>query len=161
MDRTTVSYDLALHLLSADGRVLPLTAILHYDASDPLAVTVLFNDGGDEPVRWVFARDLLEAGLDQSAGEGDVLLWPTHDVEGSQAIHIRLRSPPGDALLEESAAELGRFLHATPLLVTPGTEHRCQDLEGASAALLADTGAVRPVVRTAIASYGQAHPSPA
>jgi hypothetical protein len=139
MDRTTVSYDLALHLLSADGRVLPLTAILHYDASDPLAVTVLFNDGGDEPVRWVFARDLLEAGLDQSAGEGDVLIWPTRDGEGCQAIHIRLRSPHGDALLEASADELERFLHATHRLVSPGTEHRHLDLESAITALLADT----------------------
>jgi hypothetical protein len=139
MDRTTVSYDLALHLLSADGRVLPLTAILHYDASDPLAVTVLFNDGGDEPVRWVFARDLLEAGLDQSAGEGDVLIWPTRDGEGGQAIHVRLRSPHGDALLEASADELKRFLHATHRLVSPGTEHRHLDLEGAITALLADT----------------------
>jgi hypothetical protein len=139
MDRTTVSYDLALHLLSADGQVLPLTAILHYDASDPLAVTVLFNDGGDEPVRWVFARDLLEAGLDQSAGEGDVLIWPTRDSTGRPAVHVRLRSPHGDALLEASADQLERFLYATHRLVAPGTEHRHLDLDGAIAALLADT----------------------
>jgi hypothetical protein len=139
MDRTTVSYDLGLHLLSEDGHVLPLTVILHYDASDPLAVTVLFNDGGDEPVCWVFARDLLESGLDQSAGEGDVLIWPTRDSAGRPAVHVRLRSPHGDALLEASADELERFLHATHRLVPPGTEHRHLDLEAAITALLADT----------------------
>jgi hypothetical protein len=139
MERTTVSYDLALHLLSTDGHVLPLTAVLHYDASDPLAVTALFNDGGDEPIRWVFARDLLEAGLDYEAGEGDVLIWPTRDVQGLPAVHIRLRSPHGDALLEASADELERFLHATHRLVPPGTEHRHMDLESAISALLADT----------------------
>src|ERR671919_1485178 len=138
MDRTTVSYDLALHLLSADGHVLPLNGILHYDASDPLAVTALFNDGGDQPVRWVFARDLLEAGLDQSAGEGDVLIWPTRDAAGRPAIHIRLRSPHGDALLEACADELERFLSATHRLVPPGSEHRHLDLEGTITALLAD-----------------------
>lgn len=139
MDRTTVSYDLALHLLSTDGHVLPLTAVLHYDASDPLAVTALFNDGGDEPVRWVFARDVLEAGLDQSAGEGDVLIWPTLDSAGQLVVHIRLRSPHGDALLEASADELERFLYATHRLVPPGTEHRHLDLDGVISALLADT----------------------
>ncbi|HEU4540166.1 MAG TPA: SsgA family sporulation/cell division regulator [Jiangellaceae bacterium] len=139
MDRTTVSYDLALHLLSADGHVLPLTAILHYDARDPLAVTALFNDGSGEPIRWVFARDLLEAGLDQAAGEGDVLIWPTRDVEGRPAIHLRLRSPHGDALLEACADELERFLLATHRLVPPGSEHRHLDLEAAITALLADT----------------------
>lgn len=139
MDRTTVSYDLALHLLSSDGHVLPLSAILHYDASDPLAVTTLFNDGGDEPVRWVFARDLLEAGLDQPAGEGDVLIWPTWDATGQPAIHLRLRSPHGDALLEACADELERFLMATHRLVPPGTEHRHLNVDGVITALLADT----------------------
>lgn len=139
MDRTTVSYDLALQLLSADGHVLPLTASLHYDASDPLAVTALFNDGGDEPVRWVFARDLLESGLDQSAGEGDVLIWPTRDAEGRPAIQLRLRSPHGDALLEACADELERFLAATHRLVPPGSERRHLDVEGVVAALLTDT----------------------
>ena len=139
MDRTTVSYDLDLHLLSADGHVLPLTASLHYDASDPLAVTALFNDGGDKPVRWVFARDLLKAGLDQPAGEGDVLIWPTRDTGGKPAIHLRLRSPHGDALLEACANELERFLVATHRLVPPGSEHRHVDVEGVIAALLADT----------------------
>jgi hypothetical protein len=50
-----------------------------------------------------------------------------------------LRSPHGDALLEASADELKRFLHATHRLVSPGTEHRHLDLEGAITALLADT----------------------
>ncbi len=139
MERTTVSYDLVLHLLSGDGDVLPLTAMLHYDASDPLAVTALFNDGGDEPVRWVFARDLLEAGLDQSAGEGDVLIWPTRDAAGRPAIHIRLHSPHGDALLEADADEVERFLRDTHRLVPPGTEHRYIDVDATIAALLADT----------------------
>jgi hypothetical protein len=87
----------------------------------------------------VFARDLLESGLDQSAGEGDVLIWPTRDSAGRPAVHVRLRSPHGDALLEASADELERFLHATHRLVPPGTEHRHLDLEAAITALLADT----------------------
>ena len=63
MDSTTVSYPLALSLLSADGAELPLAAELRYTSQDPLAVEALFDDGGDEPVRWVFARDLLSSDL--------------------------------------------------------------------------------------------------
>ena len=104
MDSTTVSYPLALSLLSADGAELPLAAELRYSSQDPLAVEALFDDGGDEPVRWVFARDLLSSGLDHRSGDGDVVVWPTHDADGTRAVHLRLRSPHGDALLEASAA---------------------------------------------------------
>ena len=38
---------------------------------DPLAVEALFDDGAPDPVRWVFARDLLAAGLDRRTGEGE------------------------------------------------------------------------------------------
>src|SRR5215207_10660687 len=103
MDGTTVSYPLALSLLSADGVELPLAAELRYTAGDPLAVEALFDDGSDEPVRWVFARDLLSSGLDRRAGDGDVVVWPTNDVDGVRVVHLRLRSPHGDALLEASA----------------------------------------------------------
>ena len=63
MDGTTVSYPLALSLLSANGGEHPLAAELRYTTQDPLAVEALFDDGGDEPVRWVFARDLLSSDL--------------------------------------------------------------------------------------------------
>lgn len=136
MDRSTVSHHLALHLLSSDGHMLPLAVELSYDAADPLAVTALFDDGGDHRVRWVFARDLLEAGLDQRSGIGDVVVWPTHDADGRPAVHLRLCSPHGDALLEASSDEVERFLAATWLLVPPGTENLHLDIDNALRALL-------------------------
>lgn len=139
MDGSTVSYHLALHLVSGEGHVLPLTAELHYDVADPIAVTALFTTGDEAPVRWVFARDLLEAGLDQPSGEGDVLVWPTHDMAGRPAVHIRLCSPHGDALVEASADEVAEFLAETWRLVGPGEERRHLDVDATIEALLADS----------------------
>lgn len=136
MDRSTVSHHLALHLLAGDGNVLPLSVELHYDAGDPLAITALFDDGGDQRIRWVFARDLLEAGLDQRSGAGDVVIWPSHDMDGRPVVHLRLCSPLGDALLEASADEVERFLAATWRLVPPGAEHVHLNIDGVIRALL-------------------------
>lgn len=136
MDRSTVSHHLILHLLGSDGHVLPLTVELHYDVADPLAVTALFDEGGDDRVQWVFARDLLEAGLDQRSGAGDVVVWPTQDADGRPVVHLRLCSPHGDALLEASAEAVEHFLAATWLLVPPGTEHLHLDIDNALRALL-------------------------
>jgi hypothetical protein len=139
MDGTTVSYPLALSLLSADGSEVILAAELRFALQDPLAVEALFDDGGDEPVRWVFARDLLSAGLDHRSGDGDVVVWPTIDADGTRAVHVRLRSPHGDALLEASADAIQAFLVATWALVPPGTEHEHLDVENALDALLGDS----------------------
>lgn len=138
MDRATVSYKLALHLLSTEGDVLPLNAELHYAAEDPLAVEAYFDDGSSNPVRWVFARELLAAGMKELTGDGDVVIWPTIDAEGEVAVQMRLNSPHGDALLEASAAELDEFLAATWRMVPPGTEHRHMDVDDVITALLGD-----------------------
>ena len=139
MDRSsTVSHKLALHLLSSEGDVLPLTAELHYSADDPIAVKACFDDGSPEPVRWVFARELLAEGMKELNGDGDVVIWPTIDTDGQAAVQLRLSSPHGDALLEASASEVEEFLAATWRLVPPGTEHRHIDVDDVITALLGD-----------------------
>lgn len=139
MDRLTVSHHLALHLLSYDGLVLPLQAELRYDIADPIAVTALLYAGGDEPVRWVFARDLLESGLDQRTGVGDVVVWPAREVAGRPAVHVQLSSPHGSAVLAAPADEVETFLSATWRLVGPGDERRYLDIDGTLAALLGES----------------------
>lgn len=139
MDRLTVSHHLALHLLSYDdGLALPLEAELRYDIADPIAVTALLYAGGDEPVRWVFARDLLESGLDQRTGVGDVVVWPAHEVADRATVHIQLTSPHGAAVLAAPADEVETFLAATWRLVGPGDEDRHLDIDRAIDALLGD-----------------------
>jgi len=139
MDITTVSYKLALNLLGADGAAFPLDAELRYSAADPLAVEALFDDGSADPIRWVFARDLLASGLHQRSGEGDVVIWPTTDADGRPAAHLRLHSPDGDALLEASAYAIEAFLAATRRLVPPGTEHEHLDVDSVLDALLGES----------------------
>lgn len=138
MERSTVSYKLALHLLSTEGDVLPLNAELHYAAEDPLAVEACFDDGSPDPVRWVFARELLTTGMSELSGDGDVVIWPTIDADGGPAVQMRLNSPHGDALLEASASELDEFLAETRRLVPPGTEHRYIRVDDVITALLGD-----------------------
>lgn len=138
MNRSTVSHPLALHLLSCCDLPLPLAAELRYDATDPIAVTALFDSGEAEPVRWVFARDLLEAGLDQRSGLGDVVIWPAEDGDGRPSVRIQLSSPHGTALLEAPAEDVAAFLTATWRLVGAGDEYRHLDIDGALAQLRGD-----------------------
>ncbi len=139
MNHAIVSHHLALNLLSADGADVPLEAELRYTAQDPLAVEALFDDGSAEPVRWVFARDLLAEGLDRRSGDGDVVVWPTQDAQARPAVHLRLRSPNDAALLEAPADALGEFLAATALLVPPGTEYQHLDIDAALESLLGES----------------------
>ncbi len=138
MNRSKVSHHLALHLLGRDGHVLPLGVELYYDVTDPLAVTALFDDGGEQPIRWVFARDLLAEGLVQRSGAGDVVVWPANDANGLPVVHLRLCSPHGDALLEAAADQVENFLSATWHLVPLGAEHERLDLDGTIRALLSE-----------------------
>jgi hypothetical protein len=138
MEHATVSHQLALSLLSADGDDLPVVAELRYSAQDPLAVEALFDDGSPELVHWVFARDLLAAGLDRRTGDGDVVVWPTQDTQARPAVHLRLRSPSGDALLEAPADSVAEFLTETARLVPPGTEYQHVDIDAALESLLGE-----------------------
>ena len=139
MEHATVSHRLALSLLSAAGDDLPLCAELRYSAQDPLAVEALFDDGRPDPVRWVLARDLLSAGLDRRTGDGDVIVWPTQDALDRSAVHLRLRSPNGDALLEAPADAVAAFLAETARLVPLGTEYQHLDVDAALEWLLGES----------------------
>lgn len=129
MPSSTISATLTLRLVGANGAVLPLGTELQYTTYDPVAVTALFDTGEDEPIRWVFARDLLTEGLNQRAGEGDIVVWPSVDDDGFKTIHLQLQSPDGDALIEADAEDIERFLAKTSRLVAPGDENLHMDLD--------------------------------
>lgn len=75
-----------------------LTGVVCYKPEDPYAVRLSFPGAGPnrETVVYRFARDLLAEGLDQAAGDGDVLVAP-HEVPGWRA--ITLRPVPGSELV--------------------------------------------------------------
>src|ERR1035437_9245090 len=74
---TTISAELGLRLVVPQQTIVPLVASMYYSGSDPYAVRMAFPVGTDEPVEWIFARDLLAAGIESRHGEGDVLVWPS------------------------------------------------------------------------------------
>src|ERR1700761_4379792 len=79
---TTVSAELGLRLVAAEQAVVPLVASLHYSGNDPYAIRMAFYVGSEDPVEWIFARDLLADGLMTPEGDGDVQIWPSGPAGG-------------------------------------------------------------------------------
>jgi hypothetical protein len=122
-----ISADLDLTLVLGDDRIIPVAATLTYSIAEPFAVSALFRTT-DGNINWVFARDLLENGLTESVGEGDVVIWPAHDADGD-IICISLSSPGGNALLEADTGELRTFLDASYNIVGRGSESDYVDVD--------------------------------
>ncbi|WP_371791888.1 SsgA family sporulation/cell division regulator [Streptomyces sp. NBC_01471] len=91
---------------------------LQYDPEgDPGAVRFLFPGGRE----WIFARELLEAGLRTPRRSGDIGIWPC----GRAQVVLEFYSPDGVAVVQFDNAPLIRFLrstHAKPLDKTPREE---------------------------------------
>ncbi|MGY1809205.1 SsgA family sporulation/cell division regulator [Blastococcus sp. SYSU D00669] len=119
-------------------------ALLVYDAADPFAVRITFGDTGsgageEDGVTWLVGRELLRAGLDRPAGDGDVRLWPASAT--ADVLFLHLRAPSGEALFELSRATLTAFLRETEALVPSGSEAAALDIDQELMALLSNGGA--------------------
>ena len=138
---TTISAELGLRLVVPQQTIVPLVASLYYSGSDPYAVRMAFHVGTDEPVEWIFARDLLAAGIESRQGEGDVQVWPSPmscaeagDLDGigetgGKILNIELSSPFGQAHFEAPAQAMSAFLKRTYQIVPPGRESGYIDIE--------------------------------
>jgi len=140
---TTISAELGLRLVVPQQTIVPLVASMYYSGSDPYAVRMAFHVGTDEPVEWIFARDLLAAGIESRQGEGDVQVWPspasyaesddpdaTASAEmGGKILNIELSSPFGQAHFEAPAEAMSAFLQRTYQIVPAGRESRYIDIE--------------------------------
>src|ERR1700733_6830395 len=74
---TTISAELGLRLVVPQQTIVPLVASMYYCGSAPGGVRMACRAGPGEPVEWIFARDLLAAGIESRQGEGDVQVWPS------------------------------------------------------------------------------------
>ncbi len=135
METAAVRSDLALTLVGSEAPVI-VTAELEYHSSDPYAVSVVFFTPHG-PVRWVFARDLLDEGLVHEVGDGDVQISPMRDHLNEQVLQLRLASPDGVAVLEASADTVLDFLALSYGRVPPGRESEHLDIDATLEALLA------------------------
>ena len=118
---------------------MPLVASLFYSREDPYAIRIAFHVGLDEPVEWIFARDLLSAGIEGREGQGDVRVWPSAGSEGGEpdsVLNIELSSPFGQAHFEAPAQEVTDFLVRTYQLVPEGEETSRVDVEAELSDLL-------------------------
>ncbi|HEV2377901.1 MAG TPA: SsgA family sporulation/cell division regulator [Streptosporangiaceae bacterium] len=125
----TVAADLGLRLVVPGHGEVPLTASLSYRGDDPYAIRMAFHVGTDEPVEWIFARDLLAAGLDHAAGEGDVRVWPGTRSH-RDVLHLSLSSPFGQAEFEVPLVAMTGFLARTFEVVPAGHECDFIDIDG-------------------------------
>jgi hypothetical protein len=115
-----------------------LDAELRYDPSDPFAVSLAIGVDCGEPVVWTFARDLLAAGVNSAAGEGDITIEP--DVsEGFGTEERRLRVTLATDCMATMLASTDRvveFLVETYGVVATGAELDRVDFDAEIAALL-------------------------
>jgi Streptomyces sporulation and cell division protein, SsgA len=145
---TTISAELGLKLVVPQQTIVPLVASLYYSGQDPYAVRMAFHVGTDEPVEWIFARDLLAAGITSRQGEGDVQVWPStpSGAEGDSldevgtaeaasndatdlVLNIELSSPFGRAHFEAPSGAMAAFLERTYQLVPADQESDFIDIE--------------------------------
>jgi hypothetical protein len=124
----TVSAELGLSLVVPEHGAVPLVASLSYSADDPYAIRMAFHVGTEEPVEWIFARELLTAGLAGPAGEGDVQVWPSAD-RGEEVLNLALSSPFGEAHFEAPRSETAEFLERTFGMISAGRESEFLDLD--------------------------------
>ena len=135
---STISTELGLRLVVPRQTIVPLVASLYYSKEDPYAIRIAFHVGLDEPVEWIFARELLSSGIAGREGLGDVVVWPSAsaaDVPGD-VLNIELSSPFGQAHFEAPIKEISDFLQRTYAIVPAGEETDFVDVESEIAELL-------------------------
>lgn len=132
----TVSAELGLRLVAAQQTIVPLVASLNYSGSDPYAIRMAFHVGTEEPVEWIFARDLLADGLMGPEGDGDVRVWPSapadsldEAAESRSVLNIELSSPFGEAHFEAPSEAIASFLDRTFRAVPMGKESDVIDID--------------------------------
>jgi hypothetical protein len=131
MNPRTASAELAFRLIVPQQTIVPLVASLYYSSEDPYAIRVAFHVGLDEPVEWIFARELMSNGLKGRDGLGDVRVWPAPGQGGAaeQVLHIELSSPFGEAHFEAPMRDVSDFLRRTYRIVPAGEESGFVDVE--------------------------------
>ncbi|MEH1129984.1 SsgA family sporulation/cell division regulator [Micromonospora sp. CPCC 206061] len=121
------------HAYSAtvDGSV---TIGLGYAAEDPYAVHVLVSADATDASCWVFARDLLLAGLTGQAGEGDVVIGTE---PGASVVSIILRNGRDMLAIDLPRAPLCQFAADMLSIVPRGREGGYVDVDAGLRSLLA------------------------
>jgi hypothetical protein len=108
-----------------------------YFPADPWAVVFDISHGSGW-VRWRFARELLADGVNTSAGEGDVIVFPA--LAGDSHVFLSLSSPTGSVTLRFTRRDIEHALDRCEDRVPEGSEHTAVDWDQEWARLGGVTG---------------------
>ena len=120
-----ISAELGLRLVTTPPTIVPLTGSLFYSRQGPYAVRIAFHVGLEEPVEWIFARDLLSRGIQGRQGTGDVQVRPSPGPAGGEpgsVLTTELTSPYGQGRFAAPAREVTDFLCRAYQIVPDGQE---------------------------------------
>ncbi len=125
---TIISSNVDMRLVVAGSeQTVKVNAVLDYAAHEPFSVRATFHTM-EGAVTWVFSRELLTQGVNEPTGQGDIVMWPSHD-DGKALLHVVLQSPNGRAEMQAPLSEVSEFLQRTNEVVKPGTEGDHLDLD--------------------------------
>ncbi|MFJ4674391.1 SsgA family sporulation/cell division regulator [Kitasatospora sp. NPDC088783] len=118
------------------GLRVSVPARLRYHRADPYAVHLDCHVDLEEPITWLFARELLVEGLEGWAGIGDVTI--RRSSADGDLLAIALSTPGQTAVLHTPAGPVREFLELTHRVVPAGTEHLLLDAGGLLRRILAE-----------------------
>ncbi|MFH9611861.1 SsgA family sporulation/cell division regulator [Streptomyces sp. NPDC017448] len=134
---SVIEQSVQARMVASAPRMETLPAMLSYDREYPFAVRMAFPAPatleGTE-VSWEFSRELLAAGVDDPAGEGDVRVRPF----GYDRTVLEFHAPEGIAMVHVRTEELRRFLERARELVPEGEEHLYLDVDRELSGLLGE-----------------------
>jgi Streptomyces sporulation and cell division protein, SsgA len=114
--------------VTLNGIGTPVLSRWCYLSADPYAVTLSFRTDGGQWITWSFARDLIEFGLNEPTGLGDVRVRPDLSPDPDVLV-IELESPDGYAVVEMKRADIERFLDGAERIVPFGAEEEFVDMD--------------------------------
>jgi hypothetical protein len=132
----TITTPLTLTVSTGTGEA-DLDAELRYDPADPFAVSLAIGVDCGEPVVWTFARELLAAGVNAPAGEGDITVEPdvSEGFGGDRLLRVTLATDCMATMLAPTDRVV-EFLVESYAVVATGAELDRVDFDAEIAALL-------------------------
>jgi Streptomyces sporulation and cell division protein, SsgA. len=116
-----IATELSARLLQQGSSSVAARIHLQYRSTEPYAVEMTIRVRDQKPITWMLGRELLDDGLRQQSGVGDVTITPCPQAP-TALLHVTLRDDIGGADLEMRSEPVAEFLRLTHLHVPPGTE---------------------------------------
>lgn len=121
MDSHELELNIFLTLRAASDLHVRVPVRFSYVNRDPYAVQAIFRIAPGQVVHWMFARDMLDEGMQTAVGIGDVKIAPIESSLG-RCFSIELETPDGYACLTGSVTPVRAWIAKTYEAVPAGCE---------------------------------------